>query len=129
MHVSQLLNSLMITEYIEIVIALLPNRLIHLLPTLRQRRAKAWARLPTLRQKRAKGRATHTVELARAYLLQHLQCNGQTGAFRLTQQQMHVLRHHDIADNVQVIPAPYALERLLKHVSRKSRIQVLDTVI
>jgi hypothetical protein len=33
---------------------------------------------------------------------------------------MHVFRHHDIADNVQVIPAPDALERLLKHVSRKS---------
>ena len=95
MHVAQLLDSLMITEYIEIVIALLPNRLIHLLPT----------RFPTLRQNRAKGWATHLVyihlmQLARAYLLQHLECNGQTGALRFAQKQMYVLRHHDIAEDV-----------------------------
>jgi hypothetical protein len=35
MHLAQLLDSLMITQYIEIVIALLPNRLIHMLLLLR----------------------------------------------------------------------------------------------
>ena len=91
MHVAQLLNSLVITEYIEIIIALLPNRLSYLLPTLRQRRAKALA---------THLMHTHLMEFARAYLLKHLECNGQTGSLRFAQKQMHVLRHHDIAEDV-----------------------------
>jgi hypothetical protein len=41
----------MITESIEIVIALLPNRPVHLLPTLRQHRAWATRSPPTIDQK------------------------------------------------------------------------------
>jgi hypothetical protein len=58
------------------------------------------------------------IELARNYLLEHLQSHGQALALRLAQQQMHVLGHDDKSGQVKAVPAARSFERSYNNVTR-----------
>jgi len=75
MNISEFFHPLGLAPYVEIVVAWLPKRT-------------------------AFGKS----QFARDILLQHLQRQRKLTAFRLTHQQMNVLGHHDIAEDVEVIP-------------------------
>ena len=53
---------------------------------------------------------TRTAQLPRYHLLQHLDGNRERRALRFADQQMHVLRHHDISVNVHAISAAYPFQ-------------------
>jgi hypothetical protein len=56
--------------------------------------------------------------------LQRLDCLGQDSPLRFTDQQMHMFRHHDIAENTKVIPDTNRFQGTFKEVTSLLRIKM-----
>ena len=48
---------------------------------------------------------------------------------RFTQQQMDVFRHHDVTDNVKLIPPVHLLQHILKKIPQHGSIEIRKPVI
>ena len=81
MNIAQFLNPFALSEYVEIIVSCLPERLDRSIP-----------------------------QLSRHRLFQHLQGKGECGALGFADQQVDVLRHDDITDEVKAVPAANAFE-------------------
>ena len=53
-------------------------------------------------------------KFARDRLLQNLECSGKSAVVGFADQQMHVFRHHDISEDVELIPTSSSFEFLLE---------------
>jgi hypothetical protein len=86
-HVFQLLDPLVLTPHIEVVVAILPERLAWLL-----------------------------AKLTRSDLLQHLQHHGEIALLGFTHKQVNVLGHDHITVNVKPLPLPHRFQNLLEQI-------------
>ncbi len=111
-HILQLLLQLLFAPYIEIIKSALPKMLpIHPVSVKRQRQLRA-VRSFSLFQ-----------EIPRDLLFQYLQYLRWIFLRRLTDQQMHMFRHHHISDDTEPVPAPNFIQDLYKTVPRPNRSQ------
>jgi hypothetical protein len=61
--------------------------------------------------------------------LQGLQGRGQQLSARFGQQQMHMFRHHHVANDVEMIAAMYLLQRIFKEISGLGSIKIREPVM
>ena len=99
MNVVQLLDALLFRPYLIIVVADLP---------------KAWP--------------IRSLQLSRGDLFQHLDDHRQSRALRFTDEQVHVLRHHDISSHIAAVPDADSLEFSLESFFCCGRIQQPPTL-
>jgi predicted metallo-beta-lactamase superfamily hydrolase len=61
--------------------------------------------------------------------LQRLQRRGEQLSARFGQQQMHVFRHHHVANDVEFIATMYLLQRIFKEISGLGSIKIREPVM
>jgi len=98
-NIAQFLHSFLLAPYRKIVVPHLPKA-----------RQIAWA------------------QLARSDLLKHLHYHRKFASLRLTDQQMHMFRHHHVAAHVAPVPAPHPFQFVLEYLSCR-RVQQLSPLI
>jgi len=72
---------------------------------------------------------THYLELAGSNLFEYLENNREFGTLRLTNEQMNVLGHDYVSNDVASVPAANSIQLVFKRVSRRSRVEQFHAVI
>ena len=116
-HVIQFLNSLLPAPNIKVIKPPLPKTAMHrgILPQTQLSRRRFPPRPPP--------------QPPRHSLLQHLHHHRRIRLLRLPNQQMNVLRHHDVADDDEPIPPPHFIKNDQKRIPRPHRPQKRQTPI
>src|SRR5439155_24852058 len=72
---------------------------------------------------------THYLELAGSNLFEYLENNREFGTLRLTNEQMNVLGHDYLSNDVVYVLVANSIKLLFKRVSRRSRVEYILVVI